>query len=187
VDGRRRIRAELVSVAEAGIERELVVAVYRHEVLGHLLIHRPRVEERDLVDPAPVPGARVTYDSAATLRGAQSAAGLPLELDGVRAAVRLDGPTVVGAEGFGDRRPGFLVVVADEQPTRALEALDQLGGQRLKDARRVGHWRFAPGRRRHEACEQHQAWGPERVTEFVMHAHMSVGRPLGRGVHALSV
>src|SRR5213596_840116 len=96
---------------------------------AHLPVHRPFVEECDLIEPAALAGKRVTYDGAAALPGAQCTIGPPLELDRVRTAVTLDGATVVGAECFSDRRADFVVVVADEQPAHPLEAFDQLGGQ----------------------------------------------------------
>src|SRR5207249_12305075 len=130
VDQLYDIRADRVAVAEAGIERQPVLAVDVHEVLAHLRVHRPLVQESDLVEPAPLAGARVTHDGAAALPGAQPTVGLPLELDRIRTAVNLDGATVVGAECFGDRRPDVLVVVAYEQPTHPLEAFGQLGGKR---------------------------------------------------------
>src|SRR5207237_6668368 len=139
--------------------------------------HRPLVEECDLVEPAPLAGARVMYDRTAALPGAQCTVGLPLELDRVGTAVMLDGATVVGAECVGDRRPD-VVVVADEQPAHLLKALDQLAGQRVKYGRRVDHRGRAPVSRRNEAREQHEAWELEYIAEFVVHAHWLVGRPL---------
>src|SRR2546422_197280 len=113
VDQLHDVRADRVAVAEAGIERQPVLAIDVHEVLAHLRVYRPLVEERDLVEPAPLAGERVMHDGAATLPGAQRTVGLPLELDRVSTAVTLDGATVVGAEGFSDRRPDVVVVVAD--------------------------------------------------------------------------
>src|SRR5882724_5854640 len=113
VDQLHDVRADRVAVAEARIERQLVRAVDVHEVLAHLRVYRPLVEECDLVEPAPLASARVMYDGAAALPGAQCTAGPPLELDRVRTAVTLDGATVVGAECFSDRCPDFVVVVAD--------------------------------------------------------------------------
>src|SRR5207249_2574530 len=104
-----------------------------------LRVYRPLVEECDLVEPAALVGERMTYDGTAALPGAQCTVGSPLERDRVGTAVTLDRATVVGAECVSDRRPDFVVVVADEQPAHVLKALDQLGGQRAKYARRVGH------------------------------------------------
>src|SRR5712691_843684 len=178
VDQLHDVRVESVAVAEAGIERQPVLAVLVHEVLAHLQVYRPLAEECDLVEPAALAGERVTYDGAAALPGAQSAVGLPFELDRVGTAVTLDGTTIVGAKCFSNRRADFVVVVADEQPTRSLEALDQLGGQLAKYRRRVRHRRCARVSRRNETREQHQAGKVERVAEFVVHAHGLVGRPL---------
>src|SRR5437867_4582879 len=144
------IRADRVAVAKARIERQPVLAVDVDEVLAKLRVHRPLVQECDLVEPAPLAGARVTHDGAAALPGAQPTTGLPLELDRIRTAVTLDGATVVGAEGFSDGRPDVLVVVADQEPTHPRKSLDQFGGQRVKYARRVGHLGRAPARRRNE-------------------------------------
>src|SRR5437867_3192832 len=113
VDQLHNVRADRVAVAEARIERQPVLAVEVHEVLAQLRVHRPLVEECDLVEPASLASARVTYDGAAALPGAQCTLGLPLEPDRVRTAVTLDGATVAGAECFSDRRPDFVVVVAD--------------------------------------------------------------------------
>src|SRR5205807_1101883 len=150
VDQLHDVRVDRVAVAEAGIERQSVLAVDVHEVLAHLRVDRPLVEECDLVEPAPLAGERVTYDGAAALPGAQSAVGLPFELDRVGTAVTLAGATVVGAKCFSNRRADFGVVGADEQPTRSLEALDQLGGQLAKYRRRVRHRRCTPVSRRNE-------------------------------------
>src|SRR6266566_1808362 len=113
VDHMHDVRADRVAVAEARIERQAVLAVDVHEVLAHLPVYRPLVEECDLVEPAPLAGARVMYDGAAALPGAQCTVGLPLESDSVGAAVILDGATVVGAECVSDRRSDVVVVVAD--------------------------------------------------------------------------
>src|SRR5207245_3756142 len=113
VDQLHDVRADRVAVAKAGIEGQPVLAVDVHEVLAHLRVHRPLVEECDLVEPALLPGKRVMHDGAAALPGAQRTVGLPLELDRIVTAVTLDGATVVGAESFSDRRPNFVVVVAD--------------------------------------------------------------------------
>ena len=67
------------------------LAVDVHQVLAHLRVQGPLVEEGDLVEPAALPGDRVPHDGAAALPGAQPAVGLPLELDRVGAAVALDG------------------------------------------------------------------------------------------------
>src|SRR6266581_3160467 len=128
VDRLDDIRADRIAVAKAGIERQPVLAVDVHEVLADLRVHRPLVQEGDLIEPAALAGKRVTYDGAAALPGAQPTIGLPLELDRVRTAVTLDGATVVGTECFSDRRPNFVVVVADEQPALPLKAFDQLAG-----------------------------------------------------------
>src|SRR5712691_8897554 len=128
IDQLHDVHADRVAVAEARIERQLVLAVDVHEILAHLRVYRPLVEECDLVEPAPLAGARVRYDRAAALPGAQCTVGLPLELDRVGTAVMLDGATVVGAECVSDRCPD-VVVVADQQPAHLLKALDQLGGQ----------------------------------------------------------
>src|SRR5207244_12640672 len=109
VDRRHDVRADGVAVAEAGIARQPVVAVDVHEVLAHLRLHRPLVEESDLVEPAALPGTRVTEDGAAALPGAQCTVRLPLELDRVGTAVALDAATIVGAECFSDRRPDLAV------------------------------------------------------------------------------
>src|SRR5262249_9456849 len=113
-----------VTVAIARVERESVLAVEVHEVLVQLRVHRPLVEESNLVEPAPLAGERVAHDCAAPLPCAQPAVWLPLELDRIRAAITLDLATVVGAEGFSDGRPDVLVVVADQEPAHALKALD---------------------------------------------------------------
>src|SRR5262249_49715570 len=134
VDPRYDLRADRVAVAEARIERQPVLAVEVHEVLAHLRVYRPLVEERDLVEPTPLAGERVMHDGAATLPGAQRTVPLPLELDGVGTAVTLDGATVIRAEGFNERRSNVIVVVADQEPTQALKALDQVGGQRVQDS-----------------------------------------------------
>src|SRR5262249_60876677 len=105
-------RADGVAVAEAGIERQRVLAVDVHEVLAHLRLHRPLVEESDLVEPAALPGTRVTEDGVAALPGAQCTVRAPLELDRVGTAVTLDAVTIVGAECCTDRRPDFATVVA---------------------------------------------------------------------------
>src|SRR5439155_20326183 len=114
--------------------------------------------------PAPLAGQRVSRDRAAALSGAQSSAGLPLELDCVGATVALDGVTVVSPERFGDRRPDVLAVVPDQEPALPLKAGDQLGGQRVENGRRVGDRGGAPRRRRGEACEEHEAGELKRVT-----------------------
>src|SRR5947199_4100141 len=113
VDQLYDLRADPVAVAEAGIERQPVLAVEVHQVLAHLRVYRPLVEECDLVEPAPLAGERVMHDGAAALPGAQRTVALPLELERIVTAVTLDGATVVGAESFSDRRPNFVVVVAD--------------------------------------------------------------------------
>ena len=118
------------------------------------------------------------YDGATALPGAQCTVRLPLELDRVRTAVILDGATVLGAECVSDRRPDFVVVVADQQPAHPLKAFDQLAGQRVKYPRRVGHRGRAPVSRRNEACEQHDAGELKHVAEFVVHTHWLVRRPL---------
>src|SRR5207247_8197981 len=102
VDQLHDVRADRVAVAEAGIERQPVLAVDVHEVLAHLRLHRPLVEESELVEPAALPGTRVTKDDAAALPGAQCTVRLPLELDRVGTAVILDAATIVGAECFSD-------------------------------------------------------------------------------------
>src|SRR3989449_7079316 len=178
VDQLHDVRVDRLAVAEAAIERQPVLAVHVYEVLAHLRVYRPLAEECDLVEPAPLAGERVTYDGAAALPGAQSAVGLPFELDRVGAAVTLDGATLVGAKCFGNRRADFVVVVAHEQPARSLEALDQLGGQLAKYRRRVRHRRCARVSRRNETREQPQAGKLERVAEFLVPAHGLVGRPL---------
>src|SRR5438132_7949424 len=111
VDQLYDVRADRVAVAEARIERQPVLAVDVHEVLAHLGVYRPIVEECDLVEPAPLAGARVMYDGAAALPRVQCTVGAPLELDRVRTAVTLDGATVAGTECFSDRRPDFVAVV----------------------------------------------------------------------------
>src|SRR5438552_9833381 len=187
VDQLHDVRAERVAVAEARIERQAVLAVDFNEVLAHLRVYRPLVEECDLVEPAPLAGERVMHDGAAALPGAQRTVALPLELDRVGTAVTLDGATVVGAEGFNERRPDVVVVVADQEPAQSLKALDQVGAQRVQDSWRIGYRGGTPNRRRDEAREQHEPRWLQRVAELVVHAHGLVGRPLRRGVHALSV
>src|SRR5438270_11449066 len=113
VDQLHDVCVDRIAVAEAGIERQSVLAVDVHEVLAHFRVYRPLVEECDLVEPAPLASERVTYDGAAALPGAQSAVGLPFELDRVGTAVTLAGATVVGAKCFSNRRADFVVVVAD--------------------------------------------------------------------------
>src|SRR5207244_8774970 len=83
------IRADRVAVAKAGIEGQPVLAVDVHEVLAKLRVHGPLVEECDLVEPAPLAGARVAHDGAAALPSAQPTVWLPLELDRIRTAVTL--------------------------------------------------------------------------------------------------
>src|SRR5437870_6330305 len=124
VDQLHDVRADRVAVAEARIERQLVLAVDVHEVLAHLRVYRPLVEECDLVEPAPLPSARVMDDGAAALPGAQSTAGLPLELNRVRTAVTLDVALVGGSECFLDRGPYFVVVVTDEAPAHPFKPFD---------------------------------------------------------------
>ena len=51
--------ADRVAVAEAGGERQAVRAVDVHQVVADVRVHRPLVEERDLVEPAAQPGPRV--------------------------------------------------------------------------------------------------------------------------------
>src|SRR5213594_1962575 len=67
VDQLHDVRADRVAVAEARRKRQPVLAVDVHEVLAHLRVYRPLVEECDLVEPAPLAGARVMYDGAAAL------------------------------------------------------------------------------------------------------------------------
>src|SRR5947209_19240907 len=105
VDQLNDVRADRVAVTEARIERQPVLAVDVHEVLAHLRVDRPLVEECDLVEPAPLAGPRVMYDSPAALPGAQRTVGLPLERDRVRTAVTHDGATILSAECVSDRRP----------------------------------------------------------------------------------
>src|SRR5206468_1684213 len=62
VDHLHDVGADRVAVAEASSERQPVLAVDVHEVLAYLRVHRPLVEECDLVEPAPLAGARVMYD-----------------------------------------------------------------------------------------------------------------------------
>src|ERR1051326_5720832 len=150
------VRTDRVAVAKAGIEGQPVLAVNVDEVLTQLRVHRPLVQECNLVEPAPLAGARVASDGAAALPGAQPAVGLPFELDRIRAAVTLDGATVIGAECFSDGRSDVLVVVPDQEPANPLEAFDQFGWQRLKSRRRVGPWGLAPAGRRNEARKQHE-------------------------------
>src|SRR5260370_10504016 len=140
------MRAVWVAVAKAGIEGKPVLAVGVYEVLAYLRVHRPLVQEWDLVEPTPLTGARVTHDGAAALPSAQLTVWLPLELDRIRTAVTLDGATVVGAECFRDRRPDVVVVVADQEPAHPLKALDQVGGQPVEDVWRVVHRGFATAR-----------------------------------------
>src|SRR5258708_5265320 len=64
VDQLHDVRVDRVAVAEAGIERQPVLAVLVHEVLAHLRVYRPLAEECDLVEPASLAGERVTYDGA---------------------------------------------------------------------------------------------------------------------------
>src|SRR6059036_3201647 len=90
VDQLHDVRADRVAVAQARIERQPVLAVDVHEVLAHLRVYRPPVEECDLVEPAPLAGARVIHDGAAALPSAQLTVWLPLELDRIRTAVTLD-------------------------------------------------------------------------------------------------
>src|SRR5206468_6197761 len=98
VDQLHGVRVDRVTVSKARIERQSVLAVDVHEVLAHLRLHRPLAEECDLVEPAALAGTRVMHDSTAALPGAQGAVGAPLERDRTRAAVALDGATVVAAE-----------------------------------------------------------------------------------------
>ena len=143
------VLADRVAVAEPGGERQPVLAVEVHQVLAHLGVDRPLVEERDLVEPAALPGDRVAHHRAAALPGPQGAVGLPLELGRVGPAVPLDLAAVGSAERLLNRCPEVLVVVADEHPALPLEPLDQVGGQRAEHGRRVGHrGRPAAGRRR---------------------------------------
>src|SRR2546426_10859874 len=116
------IRADRVAVAKAGIEGQPVLAVDVHEVLAKLRVYGPLVEECDLVEPAPLAGARVAHDGAAALPSAQPTVWLPLELDRIRTAVTLDDATVVGAESFSHRRPDVVVVSANQETAKPLEA-----------------------------------------------------------------
>src|SRR5262249_24779540 len=109
-----------ITAAETSVERQAVFAVDVRQVLAHLGVYRPFVEERDLVEPAAVAAKRVTYHGAAVLPGAQDAIGLPLELDRVGAAVPLDGAAVAGAERLFHRGPEVFVVVAGEHPALPL-------------------------------------------------------------------
>src|SRR5437660_9472544 len=117
------ICADRVAVAKARIEGQPVYAEDIDKVLAHLRVHRPLVQECDLVEPAPLAGVRVTHHGATALPSAQPAVWLPLELDRIRMAVTLDGAMIVGAEGFSDGRPDFLVVIANQEPPYSLKAL----------------------------------------------------------------
>ena len=92
------VLADRVAAPEAGGERQPIGAVGVDEELAHLGVERPLVEEGDLVEPAAPTGDRVPHHRAAALPGAQPSIGLPLELDGIGAAVALDRATVLGAE-----------------------------------------------------------------------------------------
>src|SRR5262245_56834456 len=125
VDRLDNIRADWCAVPEAGVERQPVLPVDVDEVLAHLRSDRPLVQECDLVEPAPSTGEWVAHDGAAALPRAKDAAHQPLELDRMGAAVALDDALVVGAEGVGQWRTDVLIVIADQEPPYALEALDQ--------------------------------------------------------------
>src|SRR5207244_6653616 len=128
-------------------------------ILAHYRVDRPLVEEGDLVEPAPLAAERVPHDGGAALPGAQRTAALPLELDRVGTAVILDGATVVSAEGFSERRPDVVVVVANQEPAQSLKALDQVGAQRGQDSWRIGYRGGTRNRRREEEREQPEARG----------------------------
>src|SRR5262249_11246087 len=64
------VRADGVAVAKAGMEGQPVLAVDVYEVLAQLRV-RPLVQECDLVEPAPLPCARMTHDSASPLPSAK--------------------------------------------------------------------------------------------------------------------
>src|SRR2546430_4129614 len=66
-----------------------------------------------------VTGVQTCALPISALPSAQPAVRLPLELDRIRTAVGLDGATLVGAEGFSDRRADVLVVVADQEPAQS--------------------------------------------------------------------
>src|SRR5579884_1001209 len=65
------ILAKRITVAEAGIERQPIRAVDIHQVLTHLGIQRPLIEEGDLVEPAELTADRVTHNGTTALSGAQ--------------------------------------------------------------------------------------------------------------------
>jgi len=92
--------------------------------------------------------------------------------------------TRLGAECLGEARSDLVVVVAGEQPAFALERLDQLGGKRVEDGRRVGQRGRPALGGRGEARKQHLAGELERVAQLVVHAHLLLRRPGRRGVDA---
>ena len=181
------VLANRVAMAEPGGERQPVLAVEIHQVLAHLGVDRPLVEERDLVEPAALAGDRVAHHRAAALPGAQGAVGLPLEFGRVGPAVPLDLAAVGGAERLLNRCPEVLVVVADEHPALPLEPLDQVGGQRAEHGRRVGHRRRPAAGRGGQAGEHHQAGKLKLVAQLVVHAHLLVRRPRRGGVQAAGI
>src|SRR5438067_10835655 len=104
------IRLDRITVAEARIERQAVRAVFVHEILAQLRRHRPLAEERDLVEPAPPAGARMSHDRGTALPRAECAAVFPLELNLVRTTVALDRVAVLRDEGISARGPGVVLV-----------------------------------------------------------------------------
>lgn len=182
VDELDDVLADRGTVSEAGVERQPVLAVDVHQVLAHLGGQRPLVEERDLVEPAAPAGERVPHDGVAALPRAQGPVGLPGEVDGVVAAVALDGGVVLGTERLGQGGADLVVVTAREQPALALEPLGQRGGQRLEHPLGVGHRGRPALAGRAQAGEQHQAGELQPVAQLVVHAHRLIGRPGGGGV-----
>src|SRR5437899_1927635 len=148
--------ADRFAIAKAGIKWQPVLTVELDEVLAHLRVYGPLIEECDLIEPALLTGERVLHDGAAALPGAQRTVALPLELNRVGTTVTLDRLAVVGAEGFRDGCADIVVVVADEQPALSLKTVDEVGGQRIEDGWRVGHWCRTPIRRRNQTREQHE-------------------------------
>ena len=177
------VLADRVAVAEPGGERQPVLAVQVDQVLAHLGVDRPLVEERDLVEPAALPGDRVAHHRAAALPGAQGAVGLPLELGRVGPAVPLDLAAVGGAERLAQpmpRSPRCSCGRASSPPARTAGP----GRRAARRARSASRTPPSPRRcrRRGEAREQHQAGELEPVAQLVVHAHLLVRRPRRGGV-----
>ena len=157
VDDAHDVLADRIAVPEAGVEGQPVGAVDVHEVVADFGLHRPLVEEGDLVEPAAAAVDGMTDHRAAPLPGAERAVGLPCRFDAVGPAVALDGVAVVGAERLGDRGADLVVVRPGQQPALPFEPPGQFGGERAQHRRRVGQPGGTAGRGRLQAGEQQQA------------------------------